>query len=72
VKDNGIGIPAEMHSKIFDMFTAARRPGTDGETPFGLGLSIVRKIVEAHKGKILVESEVGKGTTFFIQLPLNS
>jgi signal transduction histidine kinase len=71
VKDDGIGIPPEMKDKVFDMFTEAKRTGTDGEQPFGLGLAISKQIVEAHGGRIWFESEPGKGTTFFVELPLS-
>jgi len=70
VKDDGIGIPDEMKDKIFDMFTKAKRPGTAGEQPFGLGLAISRQIIEAHGGKIWFESKAGQGTTFFVELPV--
>lgn len=72
VKDRGIGIPEHLRTRIFDMFTEARRPGTDGEQPFGLGLAISRHIVEAHGGRIWFESdaEQGDGTTFFVELPV--
>ena len=70
VKDQGIGIPDHMKSQIFETFTKAKRAGTSGEKPFGLGLSIVKQIVEAHGGKIWFESEEGLGSTFFIQLPV--
>jgi len=70
VKDHGIGIPAEMHDKIFDLFTEAKRTGTAGEQAFGLGLAISKQIVEAHGGKIWFESSPGKGTTFFVDLPV--
>lgn len=69
VKDHGIGIPEELKNKIFDAFTDAKRRGTSGEQPFGLGLSISKQIVEAHGGKIWFESDVDKGTTFYIELP---
>ncbi len=71
VKDRGIGIPESLGAKIFDMFTEARRPGTDGEQPFGLGLAISKHIVEAHHGRIWFEShpERAPGTTFFVELP---
>lgn len=68
VKDNGIGVPDEIKDKIFNMFTDAKRIGTAGERSFGLGLSICKQIVENHHGKIWFESEVNKGTTFFITL----
>ncbi len=70
VQDNGIGIPENLQGKIFDMFTDAKRPGTSGEKPFGLGLAISRQIVEAHGGKIWLKSEVGAGTTFYVSLPI--
>ncbi|MBL4677081.1 MAG: hypothetical protein JKY70_12870 [Mucilaginibacter sp.] len=70
VKDNGIGIPDKMKDQIFNMFTSAQRPGTAGEKSFGLGLSICRQIMEKHHGKIWFESDVDKGTTFFISLPV--
>lgn len=70
VHDQGIGIPAELHTKVFDTFTSAKRPGTAGEKPFGLGLSISRQIVEDHGGRIWLNSAEGAGTSFFIELPL--
>lgn len=70
ITDKGIGIPNNLKDKVFDMLTEAKRYGTNGEQPFGLGLSICKQIVEAHKGKIWFESEVNQGTTFFIELPI--
>jgi signal transduction histidine kinase len=70
VEDHGIGIPVEMKDKIFDMFTEAQRPGTAGEQPFGLGLSISKQIVEAHGGKLWFNSKPGNGTTFYVELPI--
>jgi len=70
VQDHGIGIPPEMQDKIFDVFTAAKRPGTAGEQAFGLGLAITKQIIDAHGGKIWFESNPGEGTTFFVELPL--
>ncbi|MEO6523270.1 MAG: HAMP domain-containing sensor histidine kinase [Mucilaginibacter sp.] len=69
VADSGIGIPDKDKETVFEMFTPAKKAGTNGEQPFGLGLSISKKIVEMHKGKIWFESQPGKGTTFYIQLP---
>jgi len=70
VKDTGLGIPADIQNKIFDPFTSAMRQGTQGEQPFGLGLYISRQIIEAHKGTIWLDSEPGKGTTFYVELPV--
>jgi signal transduction histidine kinase len=68
VADTGIGIPPELKDNIFDPYTKARRHGTAGEKTTGLGMSIVKKIVEQHGGSIWFESEPGNGTTFFIKL----
>ncbi|MBB6499877.1 tetratricopeptide repeat-containing sensor histidine kinase [Pedobacter cryoconitis] len=70
IKDEGIGIPADLQDQIFEMFTKAKRQGTAGEQAFGLGLAISRQIVEAHDGKIWFVSNQGKGTTFYVELPL--
>ncbi len=69
IKDKGIGIPKDKISIIFNPFTKAGRTGLKGEQSTGLGLSIVKQIVEKHKGKIEAESEEGKGSTFRIVLP---
>ncbi|MBU1086101.1 MAG: PocR ligand-binding domain-containing protein [Candidatus Omnitrophica bacterium] len=66
-KDNGSGIKAEDLNKIFDPFFTTKRPGGG----VGLGLSIVYKIVETHKGTISVDSKEGQGTVFTIRLPVN-
>lgn len=68
VNDRGIGIPDELKSKVFNMFTDAKRPGTLGETSFGLGLSICRQIIEKHQGKIWFASNPESGTTFYVRL----
>ena len=68
VKDEGIGIPADMQDKVFDVFTEARRKGTSKEATFGLGLSICKQLVEAHDGKIWLESKEGLGSAFHVQL----
>jgi len=64
--DTGVGIPPELREKIFEAFFT-----TKGSKGTGLGLSISRWIVKKHSGEIKVESEVGKGSTFSIILPLN-
>lgn len=70
--DDGIGIPKEHLTKIFEKFTSVRRPGLSGEPTLGLGLSIVKTIIDWHSGKIWCESEEGKGTVFYINLPKQS
>jgi signal transduction histidine kinase len=69
IRDQGIGIPRAIAGKIFDMFTEAKRYGTTGEKPYGLGLSISRQIIEAHGGSIWFESTPGEGSLFLIRLP---
>ncbi len=69
VADNGIGIADKDKGSIFEMFTPAKRVGTNGEQPFGLGLSISKKIVEKHNGRIWFESTPLVGTIFYVQLP---
>ena len=69
VSDNGIGINPEHQKQIFEVFkrlhTREEYPGT------GIGLSIVQKIIIHHSGRIGVESELGKGTTFYFTIPIN-
>lgn len=69
IEDNGIGIPDHLQEKIFEKFSKARRPGLKGEPSTGLGMSIIKTIIEWHGGRIWLESEENKGTTFFIELP---
>ena len=66
VTDTGPGISADELPHVFDRYYQAQRKNRDG---IGLGLSIARGIVEAHGGRIWVESEEGKGSTFFFTLP---
>ncbi|SIR40386.1 PAS domain-containing sensor histidine kinase [Pontibacter lucknowensis] len=69
VQDNGIGIPAELLATVFQKFTKARRQGTNGEPTTGLGLYIVKQIIDEHKGRVWIESQVDAGTSVFIELP---
>ena len=68
VADNGIGIPAKYHENLFEKFSKAKRSGLKGEPSVGLGMSLIKTIVELHNGKIWFESEENKGTTFYIEL----
>jgi len=70
VSDQGIGIAPGMENKLFTLGDEAKRVGTAGEQSFGLGLALVKQIVQAHGGTIHVCSKDGKGTTFTIKLPL--
>ena len=70
VRDQGPGIAAEDQARLFERWSrldGARRSGTAG---FGLGLSIVKRLVEAHGGQLGLESDLGKGATFWVTLPL--
>jgi PAS domain S-box-containing protein len=69
VSDNGIGIPLQNQSKLFDISEVLTTKGTAGETGTGLGLLLCKEFVEKHGGKIWVESEVGKGSVFKFTLP---
>jgi signal transduction histidine kinase len=64
IQDNGCGISEENKPKLFQVFFS-----TKGSMGTGLGLAVVHKIITEHRGRIEVESEVGKGTTFIITLP---
>ncbi len=70
VSDEGQGIPENEIGKIFVPFSKISVKGTAGEKSAGLGLSIVKRIITGHLGRIWVESEVGKGSSFYFTLPL--
>ena len=70
VRDTGGGIPADKLPHIFEPFyTTKSGPDATGKGGTGLGLATCRQIIEAHRGRIRVESTVGKGTQFIIKLP---
>jgi two-component system phosphate regulon sensor histidine kinase PhoR len=69
VQDQGIGIEAEEISKIFDKFYRVKSPKTRQVIGTGLGLALVKGLIEAHRGSVEVASEVGAGTTFRVKLP---
>jgi signal transduction histidine kinase len=65
-----VGIPADRLRLIFEPFYTTKEPDAHGHGGTGLGLSVCRQIVEQHQGRIRVESQVGKGSTFTVKLPL--
>jgi signal transduction histidine kinase len=69
VSDDGVGIDQEDLPHLFEDFYIGKSK-TEGERRSGVGLAITRRIIEAHDGFITVESELGKGSTFVIQLPV--
>ncbi|TWT89779.1 Autoinducer 2 sensor kinase/phosphatase LuxQ [Pseudobythopirellula maris] len=72
VKDSGVGIPAEIQQSVFDMFDQGERSLESGHTGLGIGLTLVRSLVEMHGGTVEVESEgAGKGSEFRVRLPLH-
>jgi two-component system sensor histidine kinase VicK len=68
VKDTGVGIAQKHHDNLFDKFNSARRPGLKGQPSVGLGMSIIKAIVEWHQGKVWFNSKEHVGTTFFVEL----
>jgi signal transduction histidine kinase len=71
VEDEGIGIAKDHLTKIFEEFYRVERQESGEITGTGLGLTVVKEIVEAHGGKILVDSEIGKGSKFTVRIPLH-
>ena len=71
INDNGIGIDKKQQKKLFQKFYRVRSGDTYITKGFGLGLTVVKKILKAHRGKIKIESSSGQGSTFIVELPLN-
>jgi two-component system phosphate regulon sensor histidine kinase PhoR len=71
VKDNGIGIEKKHQKKIFERFYRVTRGDLQNASGFGLGLNFVKKIIDAHHGKIEVQSEFGEGSLFIVKIPRN-
>lgn len=67
IKDNGIGIDKKFHNKIFKKFVHINNVYSKNQNSTGLGLTITKELVKLHKGKISLESEVNKGTTFILE-----
>jgi two-component system phosphate regulon sensor histidine kinase PhoR len=71
VSDTGLGIDPEDRPHLFERFYRGQRVSQSNTPGTGLGLAIVKEIVELHKGKIELETEVDRGTTFYVWLPLD-
>ncbi|MBI4365181.1 MAG: ATP-binding protein, partial [Deltaproteobacteria bacterium] len=71
VIDRGIGIPKREQGKIFEEYYRGTHPEVRNREGTGLGLALVKNVVVAHKGRVAVKSEEGKGTEFRIELPIH-
>jgi signal transduction histidine kinase len=69
VKDNGLGIPANQLPKVFAVFQRLHPNAAKGE---GIGLALVRRVMDRHGGKIWVESREGEGSIFFVAFPTSA
>jgi len=69
ISDTGVGIPEKNLPYLFDLFTSISKDGTEGEKGTGMGLAIMKRIIETHQGAIDVSSKIKEGTTFKIYLP---
>jgi two-component system phosphate regulon sensor histidine kinase PhoR len=70
IKDNGLGLSKEAQKHIFDKFYRVHTGNRHDVKGFGLGLSYVKAMMDAHHGSVSVESELGKGSTFFLSFPI--
>jgi signal transduction histidine kinase len=71
VKDDGIGISTEYHQKVFEKFFRVPTDNVHNTKGHGLGLSYVKSVIDAHRGKVLLQSQLGQGSSFMIHLPKN-
>jgi two-component system phosphate regulon sensor histidine kinase PhoR len=70
VSDTGIGIPREEHERVFERFHQVNGDPSQRSSGVGLGLALVKEIIEAHEGTVTVESEIGRGSIFSVILPI--
>lgn len=70
IRDSGSGIPADKLPRIFDQFYSTKAPDEQGQGGSGLGLALCKEIIDTHRGRIRVESTVGRGTTFTLRFPV--
>jgi two-component system phosphate regulon sensor histidine kinase PhoR len=70
VSDTGVGIPEEMQPRVFDRFFRGNQRGVEHVSGSGLGLSLVKAVVENHRGRVWLQSVVGQGTTFYVAIPI--
>lgn len=70
IEDTGVGIEEELQTRVFDRFYRANQKGTEHVTGSGLGLSLVKAVIENHRGKVWLQSEPGEGTTFYVEIPI--
>jgi PAS domain S-box-containing protein len=70
VRDSGVGIAPELLPRIFDLFTQAERSLDRSEGGLGIGLALVHRLVEMHKGSVAVQSMLGRGSEFVVRLPV--
>jgi signal transduction histidine kinase len=71
VEDSGIGIPTEDLPRLFEKFYRGKQREARAQHGSGLGLAIVHSIAESHGGRVWVDSTVGKGSTFYLQIPIS-
>jgi signal transduction histidine kinase len=71
IQDTGVGIAPDLQTRVFDRFFRANQKGVEHVTGSGLGLSLVKAVIENHHGKVWLQSEPGVGTTFFVSMPIN-
>jgi signal transduction histidine kinase len=70
IADTGVGIPEDVQPRVFDRFFRGNQRGVEHVSGSGLGLSLVKTVVENHRGRVWLQSVVGQGTTFYITVPI--